>query len=230
MKKKLVSLLCVLLLVVGAVAGTYAYLIDKDTVVNEFTVGKVKIDLNEALVDIYGNPLDENDKIVEDVDDAKRIDDKNTYKLMPGHYYVKDPTVTVKALSEDSYVRMLVTFTCSDVLDTILPNAELIDIFEDYDPSVWEYVGNVEDNEKHTRTYEFRYKETVQTLTPNKDNTLEPLFTGFTFPETVTAEQLTRLESGFSMTVVAQAVQADTFEGDDDAAWAAFDAQYTPAP
>ena len=207
MKKKLLSLLCVVLLVVGAVFGTYAYLTDTDEAVNTFTVGKVDIELDEADVDVYGK-----------VDSNERVK-ANTYKLIPGHTYVKDPTVTVKAGSEESYVRMFVTFTCSSQLDAIFPNANLISIFNGYD-SDWQFVGTVENVEANTRTYEFRYANTVTTLDPEEDNVLDPIFSGFTLPGTVTKEQLATLE-GFNMTVVAQAIQADGF-ATADLAWASF--------
>ena len=67
---------------------------------NTFTVGKVEIKLDEAKVTADGIP----------VEGAARVT-ANSYKLMPGTTYTKDPTVTVlKAGSEESYVRMKVTF------------------------------------------------------------------------------------------------------------------------
>ncbi len=237
MKKKLLSLLCVALLVVGAVVGTYAYLFDSDEAVNTFTVGNVEIDLDEALVDEYGNPLkvtkgEGETEIVEKVDtveDADRIHDGNTYKLIPGHTYVKDPTVTVKAGSERSYVRMFVTFNYSSQLDTVVPNADLTSIFNGYNAK-WQLADVVEDSKANTRTYEFRYADTVTTLEPKEDDVLEPLFTGFTLPSNITKEQLATLvttdDEGnitdqFKITVVAQAIQADTFADANDA-WAHF--------
>ena len=53
----------------------------------------------------------------------------NSYKLMPGTTYTKDPTVTVKAGSEESYVRMKVTFNNAAALMEMLPSA---DNLEDY--------------------------------------------------------------------------------------------------
>ena len=76
-----------------------AYLTSTDTVENTFTVGNVKITLDEAKVNTDGTL----------VEGAARVK-ANSYKLLPGHTYTKDPTVTVKAGSESSYVRMKVTF------------------------------------------------------------------------------------------------------------------------
>ncbi len=93
-KTKAIALtLCAVLLVVASVMGTMAYLTSKDTVTNTFTVGNVSITLDEANVTEYGVK----------VPDAKRVK-ANSYNLVPGHTYVKDPTVHVVANSEESYV------------------------------------------------------------------------------------------------------------------------------
>lgn len=74
MKKKLTTVLAIVLVVALSVAGTYAYLTDKTgPVVNTFTVGNVNIDLTETTTD---------------------------YKMIPGMTIHKDPMVTVKENSE----------------------------------------------------------------------------------------------------------------------------------
>ncbi len=93
-KTKAIALtLCAVLLVVASVMGTMAYLTSKNTVTNTFTVGNVSITLDEAKVTEYGVK----------VPDAERVK-ANSYNLVPGHNYVKDPTVHVAANSEESYV------------------------------------------------------------------------------------------------------------------------------
>ena len=84
--------MCAILLVVGSVAGTFAYLTSTATVTNTFTVGNVSITMTEAKVDLYGN-----------VEIANRVTE-NEYKLSPGHTYTKDPTIYVGADSEECYV------------------------------------------------------------------------------------------------------------------------------
>lgn len=91
--KALLLTLCAALLVAASVLGTMAYLTDTETVTNTFTVGKVKIDLDEARVNPDGTP----------VAGAPRVKE-NSYKLLPGHTYTKDPTVHVDKVSEDSYI------------------------------------------------------------------------------------------------------------------------------
>lgn len=98
-KKKIVALLlCAVALVVGSVMGTMAWLTSHDEVNNTFTVGNVKITMDELDVDNDDNK----DDITENSNPAR--DKANAYKLIPGHTYVKDPTVHVDSSSEECYV------------------------------------------------------------------------------------------------------------------------------
>lgn len=118
--KALLLTLCAVLLVAASVLGTMAYLTSSAEVKNTFTIGKVEIKLDEAKVTADGIP----------VEGAARVT-ANSYKLMPGTTYTKDPTVTVKAGSEKSYVRMKVTFNNASKLMAMLPSA---DNLEDFTP------------------------------------------------------------------------------------------------
>ena len=91
--KALVLACCAVLLVVTTVFVTVAYLTSQDEVKNTFTVGNVAITLDEAQVDTDGTR----------VSPAARVDE-NTYKLMPGHTYTKDPIVHIDDKSEDCWV------------------------------------------------------------------------------------------------------------------------------
>lgn len=112
--KALLLTLCAVLLVAASVLGTMAYLTSTAKVENTFTIGKVEITLDETDVTDPTGP---------------RVK-ANSYKLMPGNTYTKDPTVTVLKGSEDSYVRMKVTFNNAAALMEMLPSAEDL---EDYD-------------------------------------------------------------------------------------------------
>ena len=92
-RKILAMAACAILLVCISVGATVAYLTSTDSVTNTFTVGKVAITLDEAKVDVNGAV----------VTPAERVE-ANTYKLMPGHSYVKDPTVHFAAGSEASWL------------------------------------------------------------------------------------------------------------------------------
>ena len=210
--KALLLTLCAVLLVTASVLGTMAFLTSNDEVVNTFTVGSVAIKLDEAKANTDGSL----------VEGAERVK-ANSYKLLPGHTYNKDPMVTVLEGSESSYIKMTVTFSKANELDAIFAptGAELTSIFNGYDSNNWTYKGNTEDATADTRTYEFWYKETVDA--PDSDVPLDALFDSITVPGTITNEQLATIE-GMTITVNAYAIQADGF-ANAEAAWAAFDEQ-----
>lgn len=101
MKKRTVAILLALVLVFGAaVGGTLAWLTSSTkTVVNTFSVGNVTITLDEAKVGTDGKEITG--------DGAERVTE-NSYKLLPGGEYDKDPTVHVDNASEDCYVYVAV--------------------------------------------------------------------------------------------------------------------------
>lgn len=208
-RKALLLSLCAVLLVVASVMGTMAYLTSSDTVTNTFTVGSVAIKLDEAKANTDGT-------LVPNADRVKA----NSYKLLPGHTYNKDPMVTVLKGSESCYVKMTVTFSKAAALDAIFkPNgADLTSIFNGYDSTKWDAKGNTEDAAANTRTYEFWYKETV--AAPDGDVALDALFDSITVPGSITKEQLATIE-GMTITVNAYAIQADGF-ANAEAAWAAW--------
>lgn len=208
--KALLLTLCAVLLVAASVLGTMAYLTSQDTVTNTFTVGSVAIKLDEAKANTDGT-------LVEGADRVKA----NSYKLLPGHTYAKDPRVTVLNGSESSYIKMTVTFSKANELDAIFAptGAGLTTIFNGYDSSNWTYKGNTKNAADNTRTYEFWYKEAVGA--PTADVALDALFDSITVPGTITNEQLATIE-GMTITVNAYAIQADGF-ANAEAAWDAFD-------
>ena len=90
--------LCAVLLVAASVFGTYAYLTSTtEKVTNTFTVGNVKITLDEAKVTELG------------VKDGETRVKENAYKLLPGHEYVKDPTIHVDKDSEACWLFVRIT-------------------------------------------------------------------------------------------------------------------------
>ena len=92
--KALALALCAVLLVVTTVFVTMAFLTSKDTVTNTFTLGKVTITLDEADVNNDGTYVSNKDARV----------DANEYKLIPGHTYIKDPTIHVADDSEECWL------------------------------------------------------------------------------------------------------------------------------
>lgn len=236
--KAILMALCAVLLVAASVMGTLAYLTSTDTVTNTFTVGKVEIKLDEAAVNAEGKLLNSAGGVYE-ADKGQTLAERvqsNGYKLMPGHEYVKDPTVHVKADSEPSYIRMLVTVNDIDKLKTAFPAAKypafysngvsggvflLEKLVGNWDSSVWTC------NSVSVNVYEFRYAvgNGIYTVSA-EDKTgyvdLPALFKTITIPSDVDATALANLNQ-VQITVVAQAIQADGFTDATDA-WDHFSA------
>ena len=237
--KALLLTLCAVLLVAASVLGTMAYLTSTDSVENTFTVGKVKINLDEAKVDADGKADTTADRVK-----------ANEYKLMPGHTYTKDPTVTVEKGSESSYVRMKVTFNnateiiklCTDPefaedgptgVENAFPLIRMVK-FVEANAAKWDGIipdNMVETGDMLADTKYFAYDETADTLTyyfyytetvaaPTADVKLATLFDSITVPDWVTGDQLAALDD-FKISIVAEAIQADGFDTA-DAAWAKF--------
>jgi len=219
--KALTLVLCAVLLVCASVMGTLAYLQSKTEVVkNTFTVGNVQITLDEAKVDEYGVKVNPEERV-----------QANTYRLLPRHTYVKDPTVTVLANSEACYVRMIVTVTDADMVKLMAafpaatyPEFYNKDVFllqnlvSGWDNSVWETTGVVT-HANGVYTYEFRYVEIVaRKQTANQ--VLEPLFTNVVIPGTLSNTAIAELND-VNIDIVAHAIQADGF-ANAAAAWAAW--------
>lgn len=91
--KALLLALCAVSLVTASVLGTMAYLTDNKMVTNTFTVGSVAITMDEAKVDTDGSLVANADRVKE-----------NSYKLLPGHEYTKDPIIHVDPTSEDCFL------------------------------------------------------------------------------------------------------------------------------
>lgn len=211
-KKILSLLLCAVLLVGASIAGTVAYLTSSDKVINNFTVGQVKISLDEAKVNDDGEPLR----------DVPRVQ-TNDYHLLPGHYYSKDPQVHVIADSEDCYVRMFVTLTEAGEWDTICSKYKVgaTDLFVGLS-SAWTYKSSTPGVAgENTRTYEFWYNTKVIDVPETTDLDLDALFDGIQMPDELTNEDLATLDDDFKIYVVAQAIQADGFADADEAFGAA---------
>ena len=101
LKKKLLitlgALVGVVAIVVTSVLGTLAYLTSSAAVSNVFTIGNVALTLTESKVNPDGTLYD---------DGATQVD-TNTYHLLPGKSYIKDPVITVGAGSTPSYLFVL---------------------------------------------------------------------------------------------------------------------------
>lgn len=112
--KKLIAIISCMILLIGAVGATIAWLTDKtNEVVNTFTVGDINIELTET----WNTASEEGGD-----------NDLWTGKMIPGDTLFKDPTVTVKKGSEACWLFVKVTETC----DVTKPNSTDKYAFSDF--------------------------------------------------------------------------------------------------
>ena len=222
--KKTAIILSVVLVMALAVGGTLAYLTSTATVTNTFTVGDVELTLDETKVDENGVPVEGAERVIE-----------NTYHLIPGQEYVKDPTITVANDSEEAYVRMILTVENASAVQAIIDNpihqlTDYKDLFKGWDDTKWIYEGFVADEEANTISFEFRYYTKVTGNAEGEEaKVLEPLFTSLVIPPFVNGDELGALmgddtQGAVKVVVTAHAIQSAGFHNA-NAAWAAFDTQ-----
>lgn len=196
-RKTLILAACAILLVCATVVGTLAYLTAKTSVTNTFTVGNVSITMDETDVDNSTPGADR--------------DTKNSYKLLPGKEYVKDPTITVKAMSEDCYVFVKVTNGIGEIektdepdgyktISTQMSNNGWIPVAEGSD--VYYYNGD------GAKEGVIKYSES--------DTKLAPVFTKFAVKSETNAKDLAKF-TGKTIEVTAYAIQAEGFTSASDA-------------
>ena len=177
MKKTLTVIIALVLVVVMSVAGTVAYLTSQATVTNAFTVGNVTITMDEAKVDVYGKAVTSTERV-----------DANTYKLIPGHSYTKDPVVHVGADSEDCWLFVKVENGLSAIEDSTATIAAQLST------NGWTPVAGT------TNIYAY---ETIVSA-----NTNVPVFASFKLAGTADVAGYANAK----IVVTAYAVQADSFE------------------
>lgn len=189
-KKVFLTVLCAAALVVASVLGTMAFLTSKTaTVDNTFTVGNVAITLDEAKTNDNGNG--------KPVEGAARVTE-NTYKLIPGHEYTKDPTIHVAAGSENSYVFVKVVNGLADAEAATDDNYK--NVAAQMKANGWQQL-----TVKGTTVANVYYKESP--VAAGNDITV---FEKFKAKNDLTNEQLQTLGTKH-ITVIGYAIQADGF-------------------
>ncbi len=227
MKKKgkvLALMLSAAALVAASVFGTMAYLTDNEAVTNTFTVGRVGLSLDELDVD---KDSDKDDNVT--VDDNTVRDKANKYHLLPGHKYVKDPTVHIDKESESCWV--FVRVVNGLVRETV--NRETVNIEAATETTVDGYktvADQIADNGWNLLTNgddpvpNVYYKQWTKPAGIVDDNYYDLLvFEEFKIAGDDVDNAILETFADAQIVVTAYAVQLDGFEGDPYSAWEAAD-------
>lgn len=214
--KVVMALACAVLLVGASVMGTLAYLTSTtNQLKNTFTIGEnVAITLDETKTDKYGVvETDEEGETTKISEEGKG----NQYKLMPGHKYVKDPTVRVTG--EDCYVFVVVHNGIEGILaDNTINNQITSGYWAKVEAADGETLGNIGDGETL-----YIYKKTDEngnkTVAEKNDNLV--VFSNFTVKDSIENGGFANYASA-NITIKAYAVQTVDFESKTPAQiWAA---------
>ena len=206
-KKRFVAiLLCVTLVALAAIGATFAYLTDSKTVKNTFTVGDVKIKLDETNVN-----APEGDRVT-----------SNTYNVYPGAVVTKDPIVHNTG-KNGAYVRAVVTIEdgmnwlglYNENVWTAPQEAAFNAMINNTLGEGWELVDIAYDmsGPNHPTSDFVATLKYTNVLEAGKDTTA--MFSQIAFPTKLTGNDVTtRIDQNgeFGINVVAQAIQADGFD------------------
>ncbi len=199
MKKKILALVLVLVLLLTAVVGgTLAYFTDTKEAKNTFTLGNVKIELDEG-------------------------DWKDPTNVAPGITYAKEPVVKNVGINS-AWIRVNVTlsdapaFIAAAEAHGIKDLSTVFTVAEDFDQK-WTRADVSQDAKTLTYSYYWNTE-----LAPGEKT--DALFTAVTIPAAFNSEEMAAIGADFTITVTAHAIQVDGL-GDIETAFAAYDAAQT---
>lgn len=212
MKKKLTAIfLCVALVAIAVVSASLAYFTDTKTATNTFTMGDVKIKLDETNVN---DP--QGDRVI-----------SNEYNVYPGAVVTKDPIVH-NVGKNAAYIRATVNVeNWMNMCAAYYPDFDIVYPNEGYEQSLmllvdalgdgWSVVGveagDVFTNDQHDAKFILKYD---RTLASGADTTA--MFNKVKIPAAIQNGQ-----AFGTITVKAEAIQADGFDTWEEA-FDAFDA------
>lgn len=214
----------------GSIAGTVAYMTSASKVSNVFTIGNVKISMDEGKVDAEGQHVEGY---------LTNRTDSNSYLLMPGKSYDKDPLITVQDNTQPCYLFMVTRNQITDIEvknDSEKPTmaqqmvANGWGIYKDTSAGsrVWIYCGKNTEGQNDRIDADMKALKPVAICGKGVDNekgvTTIPVFTNFYI--TTTESDNLAIYAGAEVTLNAIGIQADSFgeigsEAAVNAAWAA---------
>lgn len=199
-KKKAALLISALALIaVIVVGGTLAYFTSQDDATNVFTLGKVSGDLTEETKP-GEEPIDpaNPDGPKHPVKPGTPTDDGIEYeKVMPGDWLSKEPRVSLKADSEDAYVRVKLEV---DVLEGTLNDGQKAEIIS---------ANCLNFGEKWVVSGDYIYYQDVLTTKSNGSSQTDPVFTIVKIPGESWDNDAASAK--FTIKVTADLIQADNF-------------------
>lgn len=164
-KKLVIAVVALSVAMCCMIGGTLAWLLaESNEVTNTFTVGNIEITLWENNLQTDGTLG--NEEVVKN----------DTYKVVPGATQPKNPTVTVKANSENCYVYMKVTNNMVLKID-----GQTVEVATYTVNTGWELIGEATDANTGVKTYLYRFNA-IQKLNA-EDQDVTALFNNITYAD-----------------------------------------------
>lgn len=206
-KKKVLVVALVVCLIAILSMGTLAWFNYTDDITNKFMVATDTEGTPDFSLDIWETENDEDDTADEDGDgDPIKTQEGNTYEdILPGDVLAKDPTVENTG-HYDQWVRVLVTFDEYSKLEAACTRVGIsTDLREwlDIDTANWTADDAATFIDGDTITYVFYYNDKLV------EDAEAALFTEISIPSEFEQEDMAFVSGDFTVTVKADAVQAD---------------------
>lgn len=194
-KKIFVTALSICLIAILSV-GSLAWFNATDSVTNTFMVTSSEAEADEIFsVDVW--------EYVDGNTESKNPDGKEYSDIVPGGRYHKEPYVENTGLY-DQWIRVNVTVSDAEAwVEMLEEDYDLSTIFEGFDAGAWTRYDAPIKGEDDTLTYVYYLNYKLQAS--EKAN----LFNTVVIPSQLTQDDLATLDGGFTLTISADAVQAD---------------------
>ena len=200
LRNSIILTLAAIVLVTATVFTTLAYLVSTAKVSNVFTVGDVTLKMYETPVDTNGKHLS----------GAGKTSDTNSYKIVPGGTYDKDPTIFVAAGSTDS----ILFVKTRNQISTIETKEAGKTMREQMEKNGWQRVAQMTNGDW---IYVYVGKDAPAVaeqaaliITQSTSEQTFPLFTEFSIDKNCNIDNY-KLANGAAVTLTAYAIQADGF-------------------
>lgn len=205
-KKKVFTLALAVCLIAILSMGSLAWFTDSDEVKNDFMIAGSDDDTADEIfsVDVFeeydsdGNGTDE------------RYDEGINYTdILPGDVLQKEAYV-VNTGYYDQYIRVTVTLSDATAwINAVGVEFKIEECLNGFDLSKWGKIEKVIEGETDTITYVLYYNGILDGADEGDGINNITVFTGIQIPESLTREQAAAFKGGFTIDVVADAVQTE---------------------
>ena len=220
-RNAVVLTLAAIILVTGSVLTTMAYLLSSAKVSNVFTIGNVAIEMFESPVTPEGEYADGFNP-----ETQRKTADTNSYRLVPGSTYIKDPTIYINQGSEPSLLFAKIKNQITN-LEVDPADATTMTMREQMEANGWIRIGEGKNGDwiylfTGTQTaiskditeenYENYFNNLVKVIPYADTEKKVNLFNNFTLSDNCNEHPDFKQAPSFEVTITAYAIQDTKFE------------------